>query len=38
MILGYEAEGKIKEDILVAGYLYNNLIYESNRGEEIKNA
>lgn len=38
MILGYEAEGEIKEDILVAGYLYSNLIYESGRGEEIKNA
>ena len=33
MILGYEPEGKIKEDILVAGYLYSNLIYESNKGE-----
>lgn len=28
MVLGYEAEGNINEDILVAGYLYSNLIYE----------
>ena len=28
MVLGYEAEGKVNEDILIAGYLYSNLIYE----------
>lgn len=34
MILGYKAEEKVKEDILTAGYLYSNLIYESNKEEE----
>ncbi len=37
MILGYMPEEKVKEDILTAGYLYGNLIYESSKGEENKN-
>lgn len=35
MILGYVPDGKVKEDMLVAGYLYSSLIYE--KGEESKN-
>lgn len=34
MVLGYEPEGQIKEDILVAGYLYSSLIYESSKDVE----
>lgn len=32
MILGYECEGKINEDLIIAGYLNNSLIYEK-KGE-----
>jgi CRISPR-associated protein Csh1 len=35
MILGYVPDAKVKEDMLVAGYLYSSLIYE--KGEENKN-
>jgi len=36
MVLGYEAEGKVNDNMLVAGYLYNSLIYEKNKEEEVK--
>jgi len=35
MILGYTPEGAVQEDLLIAGYLHNNLIYE--KSEEDKN-
>jgi len=34
MVLGYQAEGQVNDNILVAGYLYSNLIYESNKEEK----
>ncbi len=34
MILAYEPECKINDNILVAGYLYSSLIYESNKEGE----
>lgn len=34
MILSYEPKGKINQDIIIAGYLHNNLIYESDKREE----
>jgi len=34
MVLGYQAEGKVDDNMLVAGYLYSSLIYESKKGEE----
>ncbi|MEQ8198741.1 MAG: type I-B CRISPR-associated protein Cas8b/Csh1, partial [Clostridiaceae bacterium] len=33
MVLGYVPENKVDDNILVAGYLYSNLIYESNKEE-----
>jgi len=37
MVLGYKAESKVNDNILVAGYLYSSLIYESKKGEENNN-
>ena len=34
MILGYEADTKVNQDMIIAGYLNNNLIYESDKKEE----
>ncbi len=34
MVLGYKAEGKVNDNMLVAGYLYSSLIYESNKEGE----
>ncbi|MBD7912304.1 type I-B CRISPR-associated protein Cas8b/Csh1 [Clostridium cibarium] len=34
MILGYEPEDKVNQDIILAGYLSNNLVYESNKEEK----
>lgn len=28
MILGYKAEGAVNQDMIIAGYLNNNLVYE----------
>jgi len=36
MVLGYEAEGKVNDNMLTAGYLYSSLIYEKNKEEEVK--
>ena len=36
MVLGYEAESQINNNMLVAGYLYSSLIYEKNKEEEVK--
>lgn len=33
MIVGYAPEGKVNQDLIVGGYLNNNLIYESNKEE-----
>ena len=33
MIVSYEPETKVDQDMIIAGYLHNNLIYESNKGE-----
>ena len=33
MVLGYELEGKIKQEPIIAGYLSNSLIYESSKKE-----
>lgn len=34
MILGYEASGKVDKDMIIAGYLHSNLLYEKD--EEVK--
>ena len=34
MIVGYCPEGKVNQDLIVGGYLNNNLIYEIKKGEE----
>lgn len=34
MIIGYLPEDKVNQDLIVGGYLSNNLIYESNKGEQ----
>lgn len=31
MVLGYQTESKVNDNILVAGYLYSSLIYEHNK-------
>lgn len=31
MIISYEIEGKIDEDMIIAGYLHSNLIYETEK-------
>lgn len=31
MIISYEVEGKINEDMIIAGYLHSNLIYETEK-------
>ena len=36
MVLGYQVEGKVNDNMLIAGYLYSNLIYESKKEEENK--
>lgn len=33
MILGYQPEGKVNQDLIIGGYLNNSLIYESNKEE-----
>lgn len=33
MVCGYIPEGKLNENLFVAGYLYSNLIYEKNKVE-----
>lgn len=33
MIVSYESEGKVDQDMIMAGYLHSNLIYESNKKE-----
>ena len=33
MIVSYVPEGKVNQDMILAGYLHNNLIYESNKEE-----
>ena len=35
MIIGYVPEGKVNQDLIVGGYLNNNLIYESNKEEKV---
>ena len=31
MIVSYEPEEKVDQDMIIAGYLHSNLIYESNK-------
>lgn len=33
MIVSYEPQGKVNQDMIVAGYLHSNLIYENKKGE-----
>ncbi len=33
MVLGYELEGKIRQEPIIAGYLSNSLFYESSKKE-----
>lgn len=33
IILGYEPEGKVDQDFIIAGYLSSNIIYEKNKEE-----
>ncbi|MBC2456528.1 type I-B CRISPR-associated protein Cas8b/Csh1 [Clostridium beijerinckii] len=35
MIIGYLPEDKVNQDLIVGGYLSNNLIYESNKEERV---
>ena len=35
MILGYQLEGKLNDDMILAGFLSNSLVYEKNEKEEI---
>lgn len=37
MVLGYQSENQVNDNMLVAGYLYSSLIYESNKEEENEN-
>lgn len=37
MVSGYEPEGKSQEDLIIAGYLHNNLIYEKTVREDNEN-
>lgn len=37
MIIGYEADEDIDNEMIIAGYLYSNLLYESNKEEENRN-
>ncbi|WP_148552150.1 type I-B CRISPR-associated protein Cas8b/Csh1 [Paraclostridium bifermentans] len=34
MIVSYEPQGKVNQDMIIAGYLHSNLIYESNKEEK----
>mgnify|MGYP003374090933 FL=1 len=34
MIVSYETQGKVDQDMIIAGYLHSNLIYEGKKGEE----
>lgn len=34
MIVSYEPKGNVNQDIIIAGYLHSNLIYESNKEEK----
>lgn len=34
MVMGYEPDGKIDDDMIIAGYLHSNLLYEKD--EEVK--
>lgn len=36
MILGYRPENKVNQDMIIAGFLNNNLIYEKNDNKEIE--
>lgn len=36
MVLGYQSESKVDDNMLVAGYLYSSLIYESKKEGEVK--
>lgn len=33
MIVAYEPQGKVNQDLIIGGYLHSNLIYESKKGE-----
>ena len=35
MIIGYVPEDKVNQDLIMGGYLSNNLIYESNKEEKV---
>ncbi|MDM8128615.1 hypothetical protein QUV80_09030 [Paraclostridium benzoelyticum] len=34
MIVSYDPQGKVNQDMIIAGYLHSNLIYESNKEEK----
>lgn len=36
MVFAYKPEGKVEEDLIIAGYLYSNLIYEKSVKEDEK--
>lgn len=36
MAMSYEVNGKIKEDLIIAGYLHSNLLYESSKNNNEK--
>lgn len=35
MILGYKPQGKVNQDLIIGGYLNNNLVYENIKEEQI---
>lgn len=37
MVVSYVPEGKVNEDLIIAGYLHSNLIYEENKKGENSN-
>ncbi|HCW52771.1 MAG TPA: type I-B CRISPR-associated protein Cas8b/Csh1 [Clostridium sp.] len=37
MILSYEPDSKVDQDMIIAGYLHSNLIYESNKKGDVVN-
>lgn len=34
MVASYEPEGEVEKDLIIAGYLHSNLIYEKSNGED----
>ncbi|WP_242851159.1 hypothetical protein [Clostridium novyi] len=37
MVGSYEPKGKVKDDLIIAGYLHSNLIFEKSENHDDKN-